>query len=178
MLAAFCVWELQVCGRALESKVWPPQLCQGLVPSWQADIEQLDPRGRTPLHLATTLGHLECARVLLKHGADVGKENRSGWTGERVAAALQPPSSCPEADTGMEVGLGTSMDTDVDMDVGMNTGTGMVMLTLVLQLPKAGAHLVVLLCSAQLCSAMCAMCAMAMDIVPLPCSPAGGCEHP
>ncbi|NWR76347.1 AN13B protein, partial [Centropus unirufus] len=51
-------------------------------PSWQADIEQLDPRGRTPLHLATTLGHLECARVLLKHGADVGKENRSGWTGE------------------------------------------------------------------------------------------------
>ncbi|NXX19343.1 AN13B protein, partial [Podargus strigoides] len=49
-------------------------------PSWQADIEQLDPRGRTPLHLATTLGHLECARVLLKHGADVGKENRSGWT--------------------------------------------------------------------------------------------------
>ncbi|NXT95774.1 AN13B protein, partial [Anhinga rufa] len=49
-------------------------------PSRQADIEQLDPRGRTPLHLATTLGHLECARVLLKHGADVGKENRSGWT--------------------------------------------------------------------------------------------------
>ncbi|NXG73791.1 AN13B protein, partial [Baryphthengus martii] len=48
-----------------------------------ADIEQLDPRGRTPLHLATTLGHLECARVLLKHGADVGKENRSGWTGEQ-----------------------------------------------------------------------------------------------
>ncbi|NXL02729.1 AN13B protein, partial [Mesembrinibis cayennensis] len=45
-----------------------------------SDIEQLDPRGRTPLHLATTLGHLECARVLLKHGADVGKENRSGWT--------------------------------------------------------------------------------------------------
>uniref|UniRef100_A0A8B9IA15 Ankyrin repeat domain 13B n=1 Tax=Anser brachyrhynchus TaxID=132585 RepID=A0A8B9IA15_9AVES len=30
--------------------------------------------------MATTLGHLECARVLLKHGADVGKENRSGWT--------------------------------------------------------------------------------------------------
>uniref|UniRef100_A0A8C9UIT1 Uncharacterized protein n=1 Tax=Spermophilus dauricus TaxID=99837 RepID=A0A8C9UIT1_SPEDA len=47
----------------------------------QVDIEQLDPRGRTPLHLATTLGHLECARVLLAHGADVGRENRSGWTG-------------------------------------------------------------------------------------------------
>ncbi|KAF3816580.1 hypothetical protein GH733_013928 [Mirounga leonina] len=46
----------------------------------EVDIEQLDPRGRTPLHLATTLGHLECARVLLAHGADVGRENRSGWT--------------------------------------------------------------------------------------------------
>nr|XP_033778322.1 ankyrin repeat domain-containing protein 13B isoform X2 [Geotrypetes seraphini] len=46
----------------------------------QAEIEQLDPRGRTPLHLATTLGYLECVRVLLKHGADVSKENRSGWT--------------------------------------------------------------------------------------------------
>ncbi|NWS37018.1 AN13B protein, partial [Probosciger aterrimus] len=54
-----------------------------------ADIEQLDPRGRTPLHLATTLGHLECARVLLKHGADVGKENRSGWT------ALGTAPLCP-----------------------------------------------------------------------------------
>ncbi|MEE6468566.1 hypothetical protein FKM82_008317 [Ascaphus truei] len=46
----------------------------------QEQIEQVDPRGRTPLHLATTLGHLECAKVLLKHGADVSKENRSGWT--------------------------------------------------------------------------------------------------
>ncbi|KAM5181726.1 ankyrin repeat domain-containing protein 13B isoform 1-T1 [Mantella aurantiaca] len=46
----------------------------------QDQIEQVDPRGRTPLHLATTLGHLECARVLLNRGADVSKENRSGWT--------------------------------------------------------------------------------------------------
>ncbi|XP_043910396.1 ankyrin repeat domain-containing protein 13B isoform X2 [Protopterus annectens] len=46
----------------------------------QGDIEQLDPRGRTALQLATVLGHLECASVLLKYGADVGKENRNGWT--------------------------------------------------------------------------------------------------
>ncbi|XP_043574347.1 ankyrin repeat domain-containing protein 13B isoform X2 [Chiloscyllium plagiosum] len=46
----------------------------------QVDIEQLDPRGRTSLHLAVTLGYLECTRVLLKHGADVSKENRTGWT--------------------------------------------------------------------------------------------------
>ncbi|NWR65161.1 AN13B protein, partial [Bucorvus abyssinicus] len=65
---------------ALRGKVRPPRWSLSPSPCWQADIEQLDPRGRTPLHLATTLGHLECARVLLKHGADVGKENRSGWT--------------------------------------------------------------------------------------------------
>ncbi|XP_068126437.1 ankyrin repeat domain-containing protein 13B isoform X2 [Hyperolius riggenbachi] len=50
------------------------------LPERQDQIEQVDPRGRTPLHLATTLGHLECAKVLLNHGADVSKENRSGWT--------------------------------------------------------------------------------------------------
>ncbi|NXV72550.1 AN13B protein, partial [Atlantisia rogersi] len=65
--------------------------------SQQADIEQLDPRGRTPLHLATTLGHLECARVLLKHGADVGKENRSGWTAMlcHVVPPLGTAPLCP-----------------------------------------------------------------------------------
>lgn len=94
--------------------VGPPRCPLSPATSQQADIEQLDPRGRTPLHLATTLGHLECARVLLKHGADVGKENRSGWTGERGAHHLRPLPSCP----------GT--DTDTDMGV----------LSLVLQLPR------------------------------------------
>ncbi|OWK59899.1 Ankyrin repeat domain-containing protein 13B [Lonchura striata] len=132
-----------------------------LIPSWQADIEQLDPRGRTPLHLATTLGHLECARVLLKHGADVGKENRSGWTGERVAAALHPPSSCPDAGVGMEMGVGMSMDTDVYMDTGMNMGTGMAM---VLQLPRA----LLPWCSCAAPSSAVPCCAMLCHAVPRP----------
>uniref|UniRef100_A0A9J7YM93 Ankyrin repeat domain 13B n=2 Tax=Cyprinus carpio TaxID=7962 RepID=A0A9J7YM93_CYPCA len=46
----------------------------------QVDLEVLDPRGRTPLHLAVTLAHLECARLLVQHGADVSRENRNGWT--------------------------------------------------------------------------------------------------
>lgn len=50
----------------------------------QMDLECLDPRGRTPLHLAVTLGHLDCARLLLQQGADVSKENHNGWTGECV----------------------------------------------------------------------------------------------
>ncbi|XP_049984711.1 ankyrin repeat domain-containing protein 13B isoform X1 [Alexandromys fortis] len=75
------------CGRAhllwsfRKEAIWTQPFPLGRDPrGMEVDIEQLDPRGRTPLHLATTLGHLECARVLLAHGADVGRENRSGWT--------------------------------------------------------------------------------------------------
>nr|XP_060612674.1 ankyrin repeat domain-containing protein 13B [Anolis sagrei ordinatus] len=66
----------------IHALVWHdrPQELEEMLSAQQVDIEQLDPRGRTPLHLATTLGHLECARVLLRHGADVAKENQSGWT--------------------------------------------------------------------------------------------------
>uniref|UniRef100_A0A669F7K4 Ankyrin repeat domain 13B n=1 Tax=Oreochromis niloticus TaxID=8128 RepID=A0A669F7K4_ORENI len=57
----------------------------------QTDLESLDPRGRTPLHLAVTLGHLDCARVLLQHGADVSKENRNGWTVLQEAVSTRDP---------------------------------------------------------------------------------------
>lgn len=49
--------------------------------SSQNDIEAVDPRGRTPLHLAVSLGHLESVRVLLRLGAAVTKENAKNWTG-------------------------------------------------------------------------------------------------
>uniref|UniRef100_A0A8C5LZ03 Ankyrin repeat domain 13A n=1 Tax=Leptobrachium leishanense TaxID=445787 RepID=A0A8C5LZ03_9ANUR len=55
------------------------------------DIEQLDPRGRTPLHLAVSLGHLESARVLLRSKADVTKENREGWTVLHEAVSTGDP---------------------------------------------------------------------------------------
>ncbi|XP_020500229.1 ankyrin repeat domain-containing protein 13B isoform X1 [Labrus bergylta] len=57
----------------------------------QTDIESLDPRGRTPLHLAVTLGHLDCARVLLQHGADSSKDNRNGWTVLQEAVSTRDP---------------------------------------------------------------------------------------
>uniref|UniRef100_A0A667YVK8 Ankyrin repeat domain 13B n=1 Tax=Myripristis murdjan TaxID=586833 RepID=A0A667YVK8_9TELE len=57
----------------------------------KTDLESLDPRGRTPLHLAVTLGHLDCARVLLQHGADVSKENRNGWTVLQEAVSTRDP---------------------------------------------------------------------------------------
>ncbi|XDV32204.1 hypothetical protein PO909_003078, partial [Leuciscus waleckii] len=55
------------------------------------DLEVLDPRGRTPLHLAVTLGHLDCARLLVQHGADVSKENRNCWTVLQEAISTRNP---------------------------------------------------------------------------------------
>ncbi|XP_069475491.1 ankyrin repeat domain-containing protein 13A [Ambystoma mexicanum] len=46
----------------------------------ETNIDKLDPRGRTPLHLAVSLGHLESARVLLKNKANVTIENLQGWS--------------------------------------------------------------------------------------------------
>uniref|UniRef100_A0A3Q4AR05 Ankyrin repeat domain-containing protein n=1 Tax=Mola mola TaxID=94237 RepID=A0A3Q4AR05_MOLML len=66
-------------------------LCTPPLPPVQTDLEALDPRGRTPLHLAVTLGRLDCARVLLQHGADVSKENHSGWNVLQEAVSTRDP---------------------------------------------------------------------------------------
>jgi len=55
------------------------------------DIEVVDPRGRTPLHLAVTLGHLECVRALLRHGANATVENSQSWTVLQEAVATGDP---------------------------------------------------------------------------------------
>lgn len=70
--------------------LWVPRCyykCTRLTHVWvspwfsQNDVEAVDPRGRTPLHLAVSLGHLESVRVLLRHSAEVTKENANNWTG-------------------------------------------------------------------------------------------------
>ncbi|XP_067084323.1 ankyrin repeat domain-containing protein 13A isoform X1 [Osmerus mordax] len=58
---------------------------------FQHDIEAVDPRGRTPLHLAVSLGHLESVRVLLRHGAEVTKENANNWTVLQEAVSTGDP---------------------------------------------------------------------------------------
>ncbi|XP_033902732.2 ankyrin repeat domain-containing protein 13A-like [Acipenser ruthenus] len=55
------------------------------------NIEEVDPRGRTPLHLAVSLGHLESVRVLLRHSAEVTKENSKGWTVLQEAVSTGDP---------------------------------------------------------------------------------------
>ncbi|XP_066997848.1 ankyrin repeat domain-containing protein 13D isoform X2 [Anabrus simplex] len=53
--------------------------------------EKHDTRGRTPLMLAVTLGHLESTRVLLKHASNVHAENREGWTVVQEAVSTGDP---------------------------------------------------------------------------------------
>uniref|UniRef100_A0A3P8RBD9 Ankyrin repeat domain-containing protein n=1 Tax=Astatotilapia calliptera TaxID=8154 RepID=A0A3P8RBD9_ASTCA len=55
------------------------------------DIEAVDPRGRTPLHLAVSLGHLESVRILLRHGGQVTKENANNWTVLQEAVSTGDP---------------------------------------------------------------------------------------
>ncbi|NXK60406.1 AN13A protein, partial [Sylvietta virens] len=55
------------------------------------DIDQRDPRGRTLLHLAVSLGYIESAKVLLQHKADVTKENAQGWTVLHEAVSTGDP---------------------------------------------------------------------------------------
>uniref|UniRef100_A0A8C9SYE0 Ankyrin repeat domain 13D n=1 Tax=Scleropages formosus TaxID=113540 RepID=A0A8C9SYE0_SCLFO len=57
----------------------------------QHDVEQLDPRGRTPLELAVCLGHLESTRVLLRHSADPTHCNAQGWTVLQEAVSTGDP---------------------------------------------------------------------------------------
>jgi len=55
------------------------------------DKEQRDRHGRTPLLLAVTMGHIDCAKVLLDNGADVGTEV-DGWTVVQEATARGDPA--------------------------------------------------------------------------------------
>jgi hypothetical protein len=59
--------------------------------SSEVDIESVDPRGRTPLHLAVTLGHLESVTVLLRHGANANAENSRYWTVVQESIATGDP---------------------------------------------------------------------------------------
>ncbi|KAF6025635.1 ANKRD13D [Bugula neritina] len=75
----WCVWEnnVRTLGALLESK--------------EHDIEKIDPRGRSPLHLAISLGHMECVKVLLSHKADANKENAKYWSAVHEATSTGDP---------------------------------------------------------------------------------------
>ncbi|TNN33076.1 Ankyrin repeat domain-containing protein 13A [Liparis tanakae] len=74
------VWENDY--RALEQQVTAGP---------QNGMEAVDPRGRTPLHLAVSLGHLESVRVLLRRGAEVTRENSMNWTVLQEAVSTGDP---------------------------------------------------------------------------------------
>lgn len=61
------------------------------ITSGKHDRELRDPRRRTPLMLAVTLGHLESTRVLLRHFCNANVENDEGWTVVQEATATGDP---------------------------------------------------------------------------------------
>ncbi|KAK2902132.1 ankyrin repeat domain-containing protein 13A isoform X2 [Channa argus] len=77
----------------LHSAVWENDYrkLEELITLPSNDIEAVDPRGRTPLHLAVSLGHLESVRVLLRHGAKVTTENGMNWTVLQEAVSTGDP---------------------------------------------------------------------------------------
>ncbi|CAH1405533.1 unnamed protein product [Nezara viridula] len=56
-----------------------------------AEIEKKDVRGRSPLMLAVTLGHLEAAKLLMEKGANVNTVNCEGWNVVQEAVATGDP---------------------------------------------------------------------------------------
>ncbi|GBN40890.1 Ankyrin repeat domain-containing protein 13D [Araneus ventricosus] len=60
------------------------------------DVEKKDPRGRTPLLLAVTLGRLECTRILLKYNANVNVENKEGFSVLHEAISTGDPELIQE----------------------------------------------------------------------------------
>ncbi|XP_064793837.1 ankyrin repeat domain-containing protein 13A-like isoform X4 [Oncorhynchus masou masou] len=75
----------------LHSLVWENDYRKLENDSTKNDVEAVDPRGRTPLHLAVSLGHLESVRVLLRNGAEVTKENAKNWTVLQEAVSTGDP---------------------------------------------------------------------------------------
>ncbi|XP_008325251.1 ankyrin repeat domain-containing protein 13D [Cynoglossus semilaevis] len=77
----------------LHSLVWNNQYLEldRELQTKEQDVERLDPRGRTPLELAVSLGHLESTRVLLRHAADPTHSNSQGWTILQEAVSTGDP---------------------------------------------------------------------------------------
>ncbi|XP_058493093.1 ankyrin repeat domain-containing protein 13A isoform X1 [Solea solea] len=77
----------------LHSAVWENDYrkLENEITTTQNDIEAVDPRGRTALHLAVSLGHLESVRVLLRHGGQVTTENANNWTVLQEAVSTGDP---------------------------------------------------------------------------------------
>lgn len=53
--------------------------------------ELVDPRGRTPLHLAVTLGYVDCVKCLLRGGCDANAINNEGWNVSHEATSTGNP---------------------------------------------------------------------------------------
>ncbi|XP_048582548.1 ankyrin repeat domain-containing protein 13D [Nematostella vectensis] len=53
--------------------------------------EKKDPRGRTALHLAVTLGYVDCVKALVHGGCDANAINQEGWNVSQEAISTGDP---------------------------------------------------------------------------------------
>ena len=74
-------WERKRYLKRLHNKLAKLVQCSIAVSFVQHDIELVDPRGRTPLHLAVSLGRVKCVEALLNHKANPLAVNRHHWAG-------------------------------------------------------------------------------------------------
>ncbi|EDO35877.1 predicted protein, partial [Nematostella vectensis] len=57
----------------------------------QNNKEKKDPRGRTALHLAVTLGYVDCVKALVHGGCDANAINQEGWNVSQEAISTGDP---------------------------------------------------------------------------------------
>lgn len=56
-----------------------PAVIETLLKMSEVEVDTVDSKGNTPLHVAATEGSLEAAKILLSHGADINKKTYSNW---------------------------------------------------------------------------------------------------
>ena len=64
---------------------------------YKSHLEKRDNKGRTPLHLAISLGHLESMQALLSAGADINIENTQKWSALQEAISTGDPEIVSKA---------------------------------------------------------------------------------
>ena len=76
-----------------------PAFCFGFTFLFSGDIEKVDEKGMTPLHIAAKYGHIEASEHMVSHGANLFALDNFGQTAAKVAAYYQKVECCRYLDT-------------------------------------------------------------------------------
>ena len=76
-----------------------PAFCFGFSFLFSGDVEKVDEKGMTPLHIAAKYGHMEASEHLVSHGANLFALDNFGQTAAKVAGYYQKVECCRYLDT-------------------------------------------------------------------------------